>query len=60
MFVPLREFDPYIEYDAVTNGYHSGNVSGWMERGEESKRPIGFRMQKSEPLEPTSPEGLLL
>jgi hypothetical protein len=57
---PIDELEGFIAYDIIERGgYHSGGVSGWMEAGEPSKRPIGFRVREREAPEPTSPEGML-
>jgi len=59
--LPSDEMDGAEAFQLIERGgYHSGAVSPWMEAGEPSKRPIGFRMPEREAPEPTSPEGMLL
>jgi len=59
--LPSDEMDGAEAFELIERGgYHSGGVGNWMEPGEPSKRPIGFRVREREAPEPTSPEGMLL
>lgn len=58
MFVPQVFFDPDVAYDSRGTFDAHGNVSGWMERSEEPRKPIGFRVRPPEP-EPPTPDWLL-